>query len=206
MGTVVFVALNCCKSFKMMENNDVEMLDLDFKDTDIDELNEKQHNNYVFIDVQGFKTSRNRFMCKEFCLVDGDYIYHALVKSPYSFSKMQLHYKRQALWLINHYHKLEYDCGNVHINDLKKHILPKIQGKTILVKGLEKISWLKDIFRETPIDCENIEDLDDIDLYPKKQETYEMCSYHKRLFGWRGGPCSMSKTLMMQAVTKDSLI
>lgn len=187
----------------MVENNDANMLELRFMDVDVDELIEnKYYNNFVYVDVQGFRTFHNRFMCKEFCLVDGDFIYHALVKSPYSFNKMPAYYQRQANWLINQYHRIKYDCGDVHINELKEATFSRIENKTILVKGVQKISWLKHMFRDCGnIECVNVEDLDEFDLTDRRTEPYDVCEYHNKIFGWTQGPCAMTTALMLQDLT-----
>lgn len=116
---------------------------MELMDIDIEDLCENKCNNYVYVDVQGFRTSRNRFICKEFCLVDGDFIYHTFVKSPYSFNKMPEYYRRQANWLMNRYHGIKYSYGDTYIIEMKQKMFAKVRNKTILVKGIQKISWLK---------------------------------------------------------------
>lgn len=69
---------------------------------------------FVYIDVLGFR-DRHRFICKEFSLIDGDFKYHAIVKSPYSFSKLNTFFRRHAAWEVNFYHGLQYDCGDINI-------------------------------------------------------------------------------------------
>lgn len=183
----------------MAENKDVEMFDLDFVDTDVKELTQNKYKNYVFVDIQGFKISRYHLMCKEFCLVDGDFIYHKLVKSYYKIDKMAGYYRRQANWLTNNFHKIRYDCGDIHINELKKIVYPQIQNKTILVKGAQKICWLERIFGDCgPIQCENVEELDDFDLTLKNSEPYNLCDYHEQVHGIFGGPCALATALMLK--------
>lgn len=170
-------------------------------DDDDDDSIYETPNEFVFIDLQGFKTHGNRFICKEFCLVDGDYLYHAIVKSTYPLEKMSSNYKRQAKWLTECYYRLTFDCGDIHISELKEKIFPEIQNKTVLVKGEEKVKWLKDIFRSHGlIDCINIENLD-YDLTLRKPEAHNMCAYHKIEFRWRkDGPCAMRNALMLQNI------
>lgn len=189
----------------MAESDNVDMLDLEFMDVDVDELIQKNYKNCVYMDIQGFRTSRHQFMCKAICLVDGDSIFHRLVKSPYSFNRMSKYYQRQANWLINRYHGLKYDCGDFHIIEVKDLIFPKIRDKIVLVKGAEKVSWLKHIFRDRgEIECVNVEDLDDFDLSLRKTEPYDVCEYHRKISGWTEGPCAMSTALMLRDLTLNN--
>lgn len=166
---------------------------------------ENKCDKFVFVDVQGFLTFKNRFMCKEFCLVDDDYIFHTFVKSPYSFNKMSSRYQREANWLTHHFHGIKYDCGDINIFELKEKIFPKIRGKTILVKGLQKVSWLKEIFHKCGgIDCMNIEDTP-CDLNLRSRTWHESCDYHTKIFGiWDKGPCAKSTALMIQDVALNN--
>lgn len=183
------------KNMDFIEMNDVES---DFMDIDIDDLLENKCENYVYIDIQGFRTSRNRFICKEFCLVDGDSMFHTFVKSPYSFNKMPAYYRRQANWLINRFHGIKYEHGDTHIIELKQTMFTKIHDKTILVKGIEKIAWLQYIFRDCgKINCVNIEDMD-VDLSLDKNKLFDVCEYHNRIFGGGNGPCAMTNALILQ--------
>lgn len=188
--------------------SDVEMIDLEERDGAmqefLDEMDDdsiyKLPNDFIFIDLQGFKTYGNRFICKEFCIVKGDSLYHTLVKSTYPLEHMSSYYKRQANWLTKYYHRLTYDCGDIHITELKRKVFPEIQNKKVLVKGEEKVKWLKDIFRSHGvIDCINIESLD-YDLSLRKSEANNMCDYHRNVFRWREGPCAMRNALMLQDI------
>lgn len=192
----------------MVENSDVEMMEIEFMDVDIPDLIPKKREQTVYVDVQGFKTSRNRFMCKEFCLVDGDFIYHTLVKSPYNFHRMPIYYQKQAMWLTNHHHGIKYGAGDIHIQELIKEIYPRMQNKVILVKGIEKISWLQYIFRDygETMCVKNIEELDVFDILPRSSRPYEMCSYHSAIFTWSGGPCAKSNALMLQDLSVKNIL
>lgn len=97
----------------------------------MNEINRIDFNNYVFIDIHGFR-HRERFICKEFCLIDGDYQFHALVKSPYSFEKLNEFYQRHAL-LQTKFHGLTFDCGDIHPIDLKQAVFPKLMNKQIII-------------------------------------------------------------------------
>lgn len=104
------------------------------------------YENLVFADVQGFKSHYNRFICKEFCLVSGNDIYHNVIKSPYTFEKLSPYYRKQARWLTKHLHGFRFDSGGIHMIEVLENTYTKLLGKTVVVKGDEKVDWLKYIW------------------------------------------------------------
>lgn len=157
------------------------------------------HNQYVYVDIQGFKKPKNRFICKEFCLIDNDgYKFHAFVKPTISFKKLPNVYKRQAIWLMNNHHKIDYDFGDTDSFDLRDQMYPKLRNKIVLVKGMEKVKWLQYMFRlHGGIVCLDIDSMD-FDMTLKQSDPYDICNHHNRIFGWTQGPCAMSTALMIQ--------
>lgn len=198
--------MDTCDEF----TSDVDMIDLSVMDTNdeytndltsvnIDDSMTNPYSDFVYVDVQGFRTYRNRFICKEFCLVDGDYIFHTFVKSPYSFNKMPQYYQRQANWLINRHHGIKYDYGDMDAMNLKQQIFPKLKDKTIIVNdSCHKIHWLKYMFRHFgEINVIDINTLN-FDRNLRSSDPYAICDYHNKIFGWKEGPCAMSTALMLQ--------
>lgn len=157
------------------------------------------YKDYVFVDIQGFKRPKNYLVCKEFCLLDDTgYKFHAIVKSSIEFKRLPSIYKRQAIWLMNNHHRIDYDAGDIDPFDLRDQMYPKVQNKIVLVKGLDKIRWLKHMFRlHGEIVCLDIDSLD-FDVSLKKEDPYDICEYHNRIFGWTQGPCAMSTALLIQ--------
>lgn len=50
-----------------------------------------------------------------------------------------------------------------------------------MVKGMEKVKWIKHMFRiNGEIECINIEDLE-FDMRLKQTVPYEICEYHKSI-------------------------
>lgn len=156
---------------------------------------------WVFVDLQGFKVNKNRFMCKEFCLVNGDEIFHAIVKSWYPYRKLLSHYTRQVDWLTDKFHGLTYDCGDIHIDEMTNIVYPKLMDKIVIVKGAEKVKWMRYIFRKHgDISCGNIEDLN-FDMCIDSKEEYAVCNYHNARYGWSKCQCAMSKALRLQHIS-----
>lgn len=194
----------------MTENNETKMDvdkntdELEFMDVDLNSPPTSGSQAFVFVDIQGFKTSRNRFMVKEFCLIDGDFVYHALIKSTQPLESMSNFYQRQANWLIREYHGIRFEIGDIHVNELKK-LYPRLQNKTVFVKGMQKITWMQYIFRDCgEIKCENIEDIEDIDYSENYSNSFETCDYHRKIrmqplpFTYPYGACAKARALMLQ--------
>lgn len=160
---------------------------------------ESIHNFYVFVDLQGFKKSKNSLICKEFCLLDDNgYVFHAFVKPTIEFNQLPVDYKRQATWLMNNHHKIDYDFGDMDSIDLCDQIYPKMKGKIVLVKGQEKVKWLKDmLYNYGEIECYDIYSLD-FDILLKQANQYDTCDYHNDVFEGGNGPCAMSNALFVQ--------
>lgn len=135
----------CVEESELIDLNteDSVPMDIDIDNDSTDEMmdfdeQEEISRNFVFIDVQGFKTYRERFICKEICVVSDDDFYHAIVQSPYPFEKLSSNHKQQAKWLTEHFHGISYDCGNVHMISVIQDVYPKLMKKTVVVKGSEK--------------------------------------------------------------------
>lgn len=159
---------------------------------------------WVFVDLQGFKVNKNRFMCKEFCLISGDETFHAMVKSWFPYKQLLSHYKRQVGWLTDYFHGLMYDFGDMHIDEMTKIVYPKLVGKIIIVKGDEKIKWMKYIFRKyDDISCRNIEDFN-YEMSQQSDMKYAVCGYHNARYGWRKCRCAMSNALNLQDISNSN--
>lgn len=167
---------------------------------------ETTSNDYVYVDIQGFKMPGNAFMCKEFCLLDdNNYTFHAFIKSTTPFIQLPTFYKRQANWLMDNYHKIDYNFGDINLFDLCDQMFPKIQNKIVLVKGLEKTKWLKKMFRDYgEIECLDIDSLH-FDTSLKQADPYNVCDYHNQVFNWTKGPCAMSTALMIQDLAHKNM-
>lgn len=158
----------------------------------------QENANYVFVDIQGFKVNARTFIVKEFCLINGECLFHYIVKSPISFNRLSETYRRQARYLTNHFHGLSFDCGDIAIQQLTEKIFPQLENKIVLVKGLQKVSWLKQIFQgRGEVLCINIESFTSI-WEVKSHDEYEICDYHNRKFGWSPCVCAISNAIKLQ--------
>lgn len=101
------------KSFFEKEVEEMEY-NLHFRDQDQNQ-SDKILNDYVFVDVQGFKGNHNRFICKEFCLIDGVDVFHELIRSPFPLNRLSAHLRTQANWLTRNFHGLNFEDGDLHV-------------------------------------------------------------------------------------------
>lgn len=145
------------------------------------------NNDFVFVDVQGFKTTGNTFIVKEFCLVLYDQNgseFHVLVKSPCNLVDLSEGYRREANWLTCARHGLLFDSGNTTLADLVEQTVTHIHGKTVVVKGAEKVEWVRKIYENyDAIDCVNVEDLHPSFQFAARvnSDIKTICSHHSEI-------------------------
>lgn len=165
-----------------------------------------ENDNIVFIDIQGFRAHMPTFIVKEFCLIEGIDVFHHIVDSPFAFNRLPQTYKRQAHFLTKHHHGVRFDCGDITAKHLLALVFPRILNKTVLVKGLQKVEWLKTFFKKYgEITCYNIEDLIS-NWKVKRQEEYECCKYHSHIYGWNSGICALSIALKIKENWESHLV
>lgn len=152
---------------------------------------------FVFIDVQGFKIRDGVFVPKEFCLAHKNFEFHAIVKSPYKYKQLSSSHKRYADWLTDKYHGLNFDAGTISLATLAQNTLEHVNGKIVIVKGAEKVKWVRDIYRKwckTIINCINIERTDPLFKFQLKSRRVidDICPQHKLLYRFATCHCALS--------------
>lgn len=168
------------------------------QEMDVETIVDCSDANFVYIDILGFKTYKNRFICKELCLKHNDYVYHTLMKSPYIFNKVPRKYQIQAHWMTNYFHGLSYDSGETHPIELKQRIFPIVQNKIVLVTSEDKKIWLEYFFRECgPINCVSLDSLG----YHSNFQSKIVCEYHHKIIGFKG-ECAMFTALKLKAIVQ----
>lgn len=146
-------------------------------------------NEFVVIDVQGFKTVGNTFIVKEFCLLQNNFEFHCMVKSPFTYEELPPPYKSEAEFLAHAYHGLDFDMGTISLDDLVRHTVDHVRGKTVFVKGVEKLKWVREMYedwldyKECEFNVINIEDHYPMFYFHTKKitEARESCPFHERL-------------------------
>lgn len=139
---------------------------------------------FAFIDLQGFLYNhKNSLLVKEICILTKNIKFHEFVKSPFPFNKLNYHFKKQAKWLEDYHHGLNWDMGYITLQELRTTISPILNGKILFVKGANKVKWMEDILDDKKIICINMEDIN-CDLSLNKWETtinQFSCEKHKNL-------------------------
>lgn len=190
----------CIVSEKMdVEENQTEKMEID---------EEKVIGNYVIVDLQGYR-NKHRFICKEFCLIDGNYKYHAIIKNPDPFKTMNPYYRRHAEWAIRYFHGLGTESGDVHVIEVIQKMYPKIANKKVIVRHPWKMPWLKYLFRNCgEIDCVCIENIDvNMNLRkmdPDDENGYDYCEFHNQ-HGFDDWRCSLFIALEMKDILDANL-
>lgn len=98
----------------------------------------------ILLDVQGFKDLNNNFVVKELALATRDYTQTFLVKPPYLFRYLTSNEQKQVKWLERN-RGIYWNEGYIDYKEFHRLIVPYLQNKTIIVKGLEKVQWVKDL-------------------------------------------------------------
>lgn len=163
--------------------------------------------NYAFVDLQGFKSNTNKFIVKEIAIVTKTTTFHDIIKSaPSVFSHLDAVHQKQAKWLTYNFHGLKWNWGSITFNEMRKRIEPILSGKTVCVKGAEKIHWLEEILGlkwglchiidiET-LNCALSLSIDNGSTYQK----IETCNNHEAMIksGERCCHCALKNALILQ--------
>lgn len=100
--------------------------------------------NYAFVDVQGFKDNFNRFILKEFVFITRNITFHDFVFAPKIW--LDESHQKQANWLTENYHGLNWNDGFSSFSEFYKTIKPLLAQKVIYLKGEEKVKWFNYTF------------------------------------------------------------
>lgn len=107
---------------------------------------------YLIVELQGFKDSTNNFIIKELTIASQDHTQTFLVKPPYPFHYLTQEEKKRVRW-IERNRGIYWSEGYIDYKEFKRVILPYLENKKIITKGLEKIKWIKEL-------CANCEVID----------------------------------------------
>lgn len=159
----------------------------------------------VFVDIVGF-INQNHFICKEFSLIDGDFVYHVIIKPPYSLNKLPRHEREMALWEIKNLHGLEFHSGDVYLEKVLETVFPRICAKKVIVENSFKASALKRMFHNCgDLDCISIESLGfDMDL--QTRDTYPICKRHNGIVCPMACECAFATSHRLKEISINNLV
>lgn len=150
----------------------------------------------VFADVQGFKSSKDRFVIKEICILNEDFRIHEIIRRPYPLNHLSFNYKKQVKWLVNNHHGINWNEGNTSMSKLKKEVKSATNDVDIvLVKGSEKIQWIEDIFPEEVV-VRNIENYQNTSDFYASAHLFKRCRNHK--INNSSNHCALQNALLLR--------
>lgn len=109
----------------------------------------------LILDVQGFKDLYNNFIIKELAFATQNYTQSFLIKPPYLFRHLTSEEKIQVKWIEKN-RGIYWSEGHIDYREFHRMIVPYLKDKNIIVKGSEKVKWVKDLC----MNC-NVSELDE---------------------------------------------
>lgn len=117
-------------------------------------MGENRNYNIVCVSAEGLFVA-NEFVCKEFCLLDreSNFLYHTTIKSSKKIDEYSPTEQESILWKAKNF-GLEYDCGDIELNEFIQQVFPMLKDKRVVVEHLFTAHWLKNLFEiYGDIDC-----------------------------------------------------
>lgn len=106
----------------------------------------------VIVELQGFKDCKNNFIVKELAIASQEHTQTFLIKPPHAFHYLTEEEKKQVRWLERN-RGISWSEGYIDYREFQRVIVPHLENKKIITKGLEKIKWIKEL-------CANCEVID----------------------------------------------
>lgn len=133
----------------------------------------------VVIDFQAFKSSNNEFVVKEVASFNGTQSLHCIFLPPCEFQELSADCQRQANWLTDKHHHLNWSDGYTPLDKLPELLEVAVRGADqIFVKGREKAEFIETCLRERlqprhqPVVCE-------FDQHPVLTARTPYCPFHR---------------------------
>lgn len=99
------------------------------------------------VEFHAFKDNNDRFIVKEFAIVNQHFRCHLVFDPPYSFNVLSFKMQRMARWLSHRFHLIRWDAKGIpYDEDLIKNLCNTFQ--LIYTKGLEKTKFLSEFHPE----------------------------------------------------------
>lgn len=195
---------NIDESSELMDIDEVKS-DQDVNRRIEDEYISKSLQSWAFVDVQGFEAQRERFICKEICVISDERVYHAIVKPSFYFKYLSEVDRKNAIESCQNDHRLTFDCGDTHINEATGKAFMMILNRKVLVNKVKKSKWLQYIFRHCgPIECLCTENLN-IQWNLPPLASYHFCDYHYQVFRWNVAHCCLADALKLKHLVINNI-
>lgn len=137
--------------------------------------------NTIIVDLQGFKNHKNKFLVKELCIATQEHTHIFLIKPPYPFGTLTVEEKRNVRWLENN-RGYRWSEGYVDYREFRRIIKPYFKDRKIVVKGEEKVKWIKELCDHdniVNISCKEIPNFNTLYNLYCKEDSFN-CFIHKK--------------------------
>lgn len=153
---------------------------------------------FIVLDVQGFNVPE--FTPKELVMYNGHQFGYFLFKPPKSFHSLDVDSAKQVKFLQGIHHCLEYNSGNICLQELpaiiRRHIIDEDVNR-VYVKGSIKKKFLQEALRtcnpETPI---TVIDLENVAECPNLTKDLPLCVNHNIIYK-KKCICSMNNCVLL---------
>lgn len=126
----------------------------------------------MIIDVQFFKIGNNTYMPKELAAYNGSAVSHYVFRRPFQFCLLPEPLQKQATWLMNNHHCIDWDEGFTPTFQFRIIIERVLRdADEVYVKGSEKASFLRK-YTDKPIL--------EIEERPPLSPSQPACIYHSK--------------------------
>lgn len=144
----------------------------------------------TFVDLQGFKTESNNFIVKEAAILrDGNKLLHWIFEPPFGIHRLTAAEIRQVRWLTKKHHGIAWSDGYVSYNKAKSCLKLALENTQVIVKGLEKKTWLCKLTGIEALDADT--DLEeDVPRLSMLQKGLHRCAFHT-------GVCAMENVIKL---------
>lgn len=154
---------------------------------------------FITIDAQGFKNDNNEFIFKELAITFNNNEYqNFLIEPPFPFERLSRNKQKEAIWLRNNHHHLNWNDGSVSFKSVQNFLKENICITTdIYVKGIEKTEWIKDILGDNWYQVVvNIEDLgcENLKSLQKNKPPIIQCPHH-----YTTGCCALKTSFLIRS-------
>lgn len=143
----------------------------------------------IFVDLQGFKDSKNEFIIKELAIATNDWTQVFVVKPPYAYSTLTKEEKKQVNWLERN-RGIFWSEGFIDYKEFGRFIQLYLENKSIFVKGCEKVKWIKKICENCNITDFGEKGCPNLTVLHEKYKSCELnCIIHKKQCALKNSIC-----------------
>lgn len=138
-------------------------------------------------DLQGFIIDGKDFVLKELCfsILNKNHInekaeyHHYIFAPPFEWQQLTKQCHKNAIWLRTFHHGFFWKQGQISYNDRTDYIKPLLRDNLIIVvKGCQKIKWLKEFCSNFKIDVRDFDDVFTDAKFALSVEAFKLSNVH----------------------------